>query len=580
MVQTGLAINFAQISRFTSHQSTSSVAEDHLPLFVHSLLTTMFGGPSSNMGPFARGLQLDGDLQANADARDARMAEAGYDREGAALQDLALAGAAGQFGGHPYAEVANPRRAEGGAVALHGDYGADKLEPRLFAMLSNAGCKKSTMDALGNAEATSVSIFHALADDKASFRSLVFRITELDSTVIANSCEVAKVVACWASSEIACVVEAKAVAERAVRGLPPPILEGEYSDFVEQFGKREYVLTKAQVPSEAYFERKLHEAGGRFGTERLTNVTNMCQVDMNNDVRLGWNQVSGTFEQKARAFGVPLPRNPEALRARLEVMAVVHELVKYKLPQKAQLRSQTLTLWDRYIRWLFGADVWGMHSKDDKGRARSTPSITHVIGYDYVIREKVAKLMNRSVDIAMAFRIATSDLEIKWTGFSQPYSLDAGKAECLACSAPGFSEAHSTATSSGGNAPAAEREHDNEPGMSKSAKKKAKAAASRQVLNDKLKVAQAAAANRAPPVGQGPGSSRAQKRQERAQAKGAGKGAAKGAGKGAKADGDGKIAACFDHNKADGCKRTACRFAHVCQICGGGDHVKLSCPQK
>ena len=349
VVQTGLAINFAQISRFTSHQSTSSAAEDHLPLFVHSLLTTMFGGPSSNMGPFARGLQLDGDLQANADARDARMAEAGYDREGAALQDLALAGAAGQFGWHPNEEVANPRRAEG-ALALNRNNGADRLEPRLFAMLSNAGCLKSTMDSLGNAGATSVSVFHALADDRASFRSLVFEITELDSTVIANSCEVAKVVSCWASSEIACVIEAKSVAERAVRGLPPPILEGEFSDFVESFAKREYRLTKAQVPSEAYFERKLHEAGGRFGTERLTNVTNLCQVDMNNDVRLGWNQVSGTFEQKARAFGVPLPRNPEALRARLEVMAVVHELVKYKLPQKAQLRSQPLTLWDRYIR--------------------------------------------------------------------------------------------------------------------------------------------------------------------------------------------------------------------------------------
>ena len=112
--------------------------------------------------------------------------------------------------------------------------------------------------------------------------------------------------------------------------------------------------------------------------------------------------------------------------------------------------------------------------------------------------------MNKSVDIATAFRIATSDLELKFTSFSQPYTLDAGKAECLACTAPGFSEAHSTATSSG-NAPAVERENDHEPGVSKSAKKKAKAAASRQVLNDKLKAAQAAAANHAPRPAHRPG---------------------------------------------------------------------------
>ena len=78
------------------------------------------------------GMQID--FQDNAggqDSRDSRLAAAGFDAAHEQRLGLARHGAAGQ----PF-----------GAVALTGGAqrsGADLLEPRLFAMLSNAGAAQS-----------------------------------------------------------------------------------------------------------------------------------------------------------------------------------------------------------------------------------------------------------------------------------------------------------------------------------------------------------------------------------------------------------------------------------------------------
>ena len=514
--------------------------------------TFNFAASSANPSP-VMGIEVE-DLvnEAGNDARAARLAAAGYDDAFAQRSGLARHGAAGQPG----------------TVAIPDDHqksGADLLEPRLFAMLSNAGAAKSTLDALGNNGLTSVAVFHSLADDKPSFRALAFKLTRLDPSDMGNQCEIAKVVACWASSEISTVVEAKAVAERAVRGLPPPILEGELSDFCESFEAREYKITKAQTPSEAYFERKLHEASGRFAAEKLTRVTNACQVDANNDVKMGWNQVAGTFQQQTKAFAVPLPTVPETLRARLEVMAVCFELVKYKLPQKHQLSTQSMKLWDRYIRWLFGADVWGLHSMDDKGRPRSTPAISHIINYDFAIREKVAYFMNHGADIAQAFKLATSDDKLMYTKLSQPFGIDCGKAECLACSAPGFSEAHSMVSTSSGSQ-RVERIADivEEPGPSRSQKKRT-AAAKRKALAGQVATH---VVKEVPPVLKTKVKGKSQKHI-------IGKGPDKGKSGGKNNSG---APVCFDHNKGpDGCKRISCKYRHVCTKCGSADHIAPNC---
>ena len=47
-------------------------------------------------------------------------------------------------------------------------------------------------------------------------------------------------------------------------------------------------------------------------------------------------------------------------------------LVKYYLPSKAVLRTNSMDLWLGCIRWLFGTQVWELATYDEAGRARST----------------------------------------------------------------------------------------------------------------------------------------------------------------------------------------------------------------
>ena len=204
---------------------------------------------------------------------------------------------------------------------------------------------------------------------------------------------------------------------------------------------------------------------------------------------------------------------------------------------------------------------------DDKGRPRSTPAIAHVINYDFAVREEVAKYMNLGHDIATAFRLATTDDKLMYTKLSQPFGIDCGKAECLACSAPGFTEAHTLITSSAGSQRAerqAIRDVDDDPGpgQSKGAKKRA-AAAKKKALAEKVDARKALLDK-----GQ---NERGEKRKREKGKKGGDKGGGKG-------NGDKGMPACFDHNKGEGCKRITCKYKHVCTGCGKADHIKPNCP--
>ena len=79
----------------------------------------------------------------------------------------------------------------------------------------------------------------------------------------------------------------------------------------------QFKLNPVQIPSEAYFERKMHELETRFKAESLTRVTNSKQEDVNDARNMSWDNVSGTFKEKGKVFKVPMPTKAEGLRAKL-----------------------------------------------------------------------------------------------------------------------------------------------------------------------------------------------------------------------------------------------------------------------
>ena len=62
--------------------------------------------------------------------------------------------------------------------------------------------------------------------------------------------------------------------------------------------------------------------------------------------------------------------------------------------------------------WLKGEQVWGYTTMNAVGMPVSCPSITHVIAYDFAMREKIATLMNSGSDIKSAFEAAIKDNDL------------------------------------------------------------------------------------------------------------------------------------------------------------------------
>ena len=130
-----------------------------------------------------------------------------------------------------------------------------------------------------------------------------------------------------------------------------------------------------------------------------------------------------SFNIATKPFGIPNPEGSEALRARLELMANCFLFLKLKFPQKGVLASCDRSMWDDYIRFLFGDDVWAFSIKDGNRRPVSCPHQGIVEDYDLAIREKVAVLMSEGMDIAAAFDSAMGDKDLKNIAFLCPFTI-------------------------------------------------------------------------------------------------------------------------------------------------------------
>ena len=109
----------------------------------------------------------------------------------------------------------------------------------------------------------------------------------------------------------------------------------------------------------------------------------------------------------------------------------------------------------RYQEWQFGERVWGMAQLDHNEKPISTPTIHHVLHYDYHIRKEHCRLMNLGHDFAAALEAAKKNGEIRAVHFISPASRDINSQEYRACSFPGLKEAYGLGSTS--SAPPAHR---------------------------------------------------------------------------------------------------------------------------
>ena len=285
---------------------------------------------------------------------------------------------------------------------------ADKLrliESPLMAVFTTANLKQETIGNLSDAGIHSLALFCHICSTADALRQFLATGANFDlSDFKGDFLEAAKVIGAWEDARLVRTTVAKRQADQRAEFATPQIPLEDYEEARAQFQEAEHEIEDGHAPSKAYLERKLNESASIFRAERLTTVTTAAQEDNNTTTMPTVDPRTGVFRISTKDFAVAYPRDSEELRVRLRTLCYCHCMMRQHSPNRAILRSVSVTLFDRYIDWLFGPRVWGQTIKDLHGKAISSPTIELVMSYDFAIRKEICKQMNRGVDFAAALK--------------------------------------------------------------------------------------------------------------------------------------------------------------------------------
>ena len=468
-----------------------------------------------------------------------------------------------------------------------------KLDTRFHAMLQALGCHENTMARLGELGVDTVQALETLVDDRKGLREFLKDGLGLDpqkEPKIKHTIEAGKVTSAWEQCRKRVEVENTREAERIAQNLPPQLGVDDVPMLKKRFEKdfnKGRVITKAQCPSKPYLELKVGHAEVLWEAEKLTEVTSLAQAERHalsnaNTKTFGIDEHTCSFKVVTKPFGVPMPDSSESLRARLRLMRNAYMFLKMKFPTKGVLATCTLAVWDSYIEWLFGDEVWNFVVKGEDGKPLACPHQGMVMSFDQACRARVATLMSEGTDIESAFDKVMSDAQLRNTALLAYFSTEVGTSKCRALSAPALQDFHGPASAQSASK---RREGDRSGSEVQLSKRQRKAMAKAERDAAAQKKARALLGNAG---GQQIGKKKAKKLLA-LQNGGVGDGGLnlvqafanfKGMGKGRLETAEGRRI-CFAYNNGQQCKSTPCPFAHVCQNCDG-DHPKTSpnCPKK
>ena len=459
------------------------------------------------------------------------------------------------------------------ALAIPAVNGREKLEPRFLTMLIQAKVPEATCDALGTAEVDSAALFGSLCPSREEMCVYFKRVLLIDPDARDTDFVIrARLLMVWESCKTRANVESTAAAERAVAQLPAQITVGDFETSRAAYESTlGFALEDHLCPSQPLLERLMAQAESTFKALKLTQVTSFAQQEalMPEHPGLRWDERAKNFQNHAKEFTIPMPKDCDELDTRFEVMGHAYAMLAMRYASNPKLTTAKTEVLTRYFKYLKGSKVWGFAVKRN-GAPIATPTVEHVTDYDYAMREKQAKLINSGKHFQQALEDALADSDLRLLRFVTVFTCDAGSKACTDLSAPGISDlfpgqARGTKRNQPGHsANAAAASTASEPGSPSKSARKRQAKAKAKTLAQNHAQQQQQQQSRAQSQ---------QQQQQQQQLKGTGKGAAaaKGAGKGARPalppgcrdrDDQGRQI-CFAHNSG-GCTRgDRCNFQHV-----------------
>lgn len=265
------------------------------------------------------------------------------------------------------------------------------LENRLSAEEESAALRSMTSElsflltSHGIPEAIQAKIAHLGYSDVFVFSKIqssdekVRRVLELDvglkeSGGPGSRAMICRMLAAWETPQKRTDRRRQEEAEQRVGDLPRTLPRSSHLELVRGFARAHFVLPEKLTPAPAYLEWRLEELeDGELQAESLEKV--FSRADVAHESR-GIFQLrpDGTLRQHKIAVESALPATPEHLRAKVRLMCYAWEFMRLRFPDKPLFQGLSFAVWDRYIEFLLGEEVYEACVRDAAGGTVFRPS--------------------------------------------------------------------------------------------------------------------------------------------------------------------------------------------------------------
>ena len=235
---------------------------------------------------------------------------------------------------------------------------------------------------------------------------------------------ISKIVVAWEAARARSTRLAEAEADAEIRQEAKPVRGNDFKIMKSTYEARWWKLEKEQVPARSYIEKVsegIEQADPR--AEALTEVVNVLEGEV--DILKAVWEVGGSLKAVKTTPSVPLPRDPEELRARIGLLGRAWAFVAFAQPNCKYLQGNTPQIWNEYLDYLLGPHCYKLYARDAYGSISSTPPWNLVLSYELEVRRKMVEIMARGVTIDQALDQARKDPIVKERHFVTPLAIGA-----------------------------------------------------------------------------------------------------------------------------------------------------------
>ena len=274
-----------------------------------------------------------------------------------------------------------------------------------------------------HAGVTSVPQFAAFAPDSEELRKSLKDDFELDPAAgLATKVTISRVVVAWEAAKSRAAKRAENEAECEVRQEIKPLRGSDFHVMRQNYEERWWKLDKEQAPAKAYIERICDGLEkGEPRAEPLTEVVNILEGEV--DILKAVWDAGGSIKAVRTHPTVALPRDPEELRERINLLGWAWAFVASSQPNCAYVQGGTPQLWGEYLDYLLGNYCYKLYARDAYGAMSATPPWNLVLSYELAIRREMVDLMVQGTPITEALKKAWKDPVIKERNFTTPLAI-------------------------------------------------------------------------------------------------------------------------------------------------------------